>query len=95
VIEFAKIVSVAKFYSPYISFHRKKEIMVGNREKFRETTEADERYRKERWRPMEVRRSSKDATTFYFSNFPATHGEYDMIRVFQKWARGEGGFHLA
>jgi len=26
-------------------------------------------------------------TTFFFSNFPESHGEYEMLKVFQKWAR--------
>jgi len=27
------------------------------------------------------------STTFFFSNFPDNHGEYDMFRIFRKWAR--------
>jgi len=44
--------------------------------------EVDERFRKERGRPVKGCRSSRGATTFFFSNFPATHGEYNMFRVF-------------
>jgi len=27
------------------------------------------------------------SSTFFFSNFPEGHGEYDMFRIFQKWSR--------
>jgi len=27
------------------------------------------------------------STTFFFSNFPDSHGKYDMYRIFRKWAR--------
>jgi len=29
----------------------------------------------------------ENSSTFFFSNFPDNHREYDMFRVFQKWAR--------
>jgi len=28
-----------------------------------------------------------NSITFFFSNFPDSHGEYDMFRIFRKWAR--------
>jgi len=28
-----------------------------------------------------------NSTTFFFSNFPDSHGEYEMFRIFRKWAR--------
>ena len=31
--------------------------------------------------------SSNSSTTFFFSNFPDSHGEYDMLKLFQRWAR--------
>ena len=31
--------------------------------------------------------SSKSYFTFFFSNFPSTHGEYDILKIFQRWAR--------
>jgi len=31
--------------------------------------------------------SSSSSTTFFFSNFPDSHGEYDMLKLFQRWAR--------
>ena len=31
--------------------------------------------------------STKPCTTFFFSNFPENHGEFEMFRLFQKWAR--------
>jgi len=31
--------------------------------------------------------STKSCSTFFFSNFPSTHGEYDMLKIFQRWAR--------
>ena len=31
--------------------------------------------------------SSNESSTFFFSNFPSTHGEYDMLKIFQRWAR--------
>ncbi|XP_068503621.1 uncharacterized protein [Phaseolus vulgaris] len=32
-------------------------------------------------------RPSNNHTTFFFSNFPYDYGEYDMIKIFQRWAR--------
>ena len=31
--------------------------------------------------------SSSSSTMFFFSNFPDSHGEYDMFKLFQRWAR--------
>ena len=31
--------------------------------------------------------SSNSVSTFFFSNFPSSHGEYDMLKIFQRWAR--------
>jgi len=31
--------------------------------------------------------STRNSSTFFFSNFPVSHGEYDMFRIFQKWVR--------
>jgi len=31
--------------------------------------------------------SSRNFTTFFFSNFPVNYGEYDMFKTFQRWAR--------
>ncbi|XP_068503604.1 uncharacterized protein [Phaseolus vulgaris] len=31
--------------------------------------------------------SFNNVTTFFFSNFPDNYGEYDMVKVFQRWAR--------
>jgi len=31
--------------------------------------------------------STKSFPTFFFSNFPENHGEYEMFKLFQKWAR--------
>jgi len=31
--------------------------------------------------------STRNSTMFFFSNFPTSHGEQDMFRIFQKWAR--------
>jgi len=28
-----------------------------------------------------------NSSMFFFSNFPDSHGEYDMFRIFRKWAR--------
>lgn len=30
---------------------------------------------------------SGNHTTFFFSNFPNGYGEYDMIKIFQRWTR--------
>jgi len=30
---------------------------------------------------------AEHASTYFFSNFPDSHGEYDMFRIFRKWAR--------
>jgi len=34
-----------------------------------------------------MQHSSSNFITFFFSNFPVCHGEYDMLKIFQKWAR--------
>ncbi|XP_068504217.1 uncharacterized protein [Phaseolus vulgaris] len=44
-----------------------------------------ERFREERWK--EGQASNGNHTTFFFSNFPGSHGEYDMTKIFQRWAR--------
>jgi len=31
--------------------------------------------------------STRNSSTFFFSNFPVSYGEQDMFRIFQKWAR--------
>ena len=33
-------------------------------------------------------------TTFFFSNFPDSHGEFEMLKFFQKWARVKEVFIL-
>jgi len=34
-----------------------------------------------------LQQSTNSATTFFFSNFSDNYGEYDMVKVFQRWAR--------
>ena len=44
----------------------------------------------ESWRKFGMQKNQSYAnsfTTFFFSNFPASHGEYEMLTFFQKWAR--------
>jgi len=31
--------------------------------------------------------STDSSTTFFFLNFPNSHGEYEMLKLFQRWAR--------
>jgi len=53
----------------------------------------ENRWRKEReghrWKPEEHRNFSSvnNFSTFFFSNFRRGFGEYDMLKIFQKWAR--------
>jgi len=60
-------------------------------ERWRRTRE--ERWRREREghrRKTEEHRnffSVNNYSTFFFSNFPGGFGEYDMLKIFQKWAR--------
>jgi len=43
------------------------------------------------WKSHEGRKQQQQPShrysTFFFSNFPGSHGEFDMFKIFQRWAR--------
>jgi len=67
--------------------------VVAHRHFFATRRTREDRWRKEREghrrKPEEHRNFSSvnNFSTFFFSNFPGGFGEYDMLKIFQKWAR--------
>jgi len=53
-------------------------------------TEGQRRWERDDYRKREEGHKfslAKNLSTFFFSNFPDSHGEFKMFRIFQKWAR--------